>query len=49
MGPLSPALKALAVKQRSDIKFDIDWTTLGEYLELLERRGDGARSCGRLQ
>ncbi len=39
MGPLSPALKALAVKQRSDIKFDIDWTTLGEYLELLERRG----------
>jgi N-acyl-D-amino-acid deacylase len=39
MGPLSPALKAEAVKRQGDIKYDINWTTLGEYLEFLERRG----------
>lgn len=39
MGPLSPAMKAENLKQQGDIKYDITWTTLGEYLELLERRG----------
>jgi N-acyl-D-amino-acid deacylase len=39
MGPLSPALKAEALKRQGDIKYDIAWTTLGEYLEHLQRRG----------
>ncbi|QXQ07239.1 D-aminoacylase [Sphingosinicellaceae bacterium] len=39
MGPLSPALKAYALKQQSDIKYPITWTTLGEYLAFLEKRG----------
>jgi N-acyl-D-amino-acid deacylase len=39
MGPLSPEMKRLAKLRQGDIKFDIDWTTLGEYLTNLERRG----------
>ena len=39
MGPLSPALKAYSVKQQGDIKYPITWTTLGEYLAMLEKRG----------
>ena len=39
MGPLSPALKAYALKQQSDVKYPISWTTLGEYLSFLEKRG----------
>jgi N-acyl-D-amino-acid deacylase len=39
MGPLNDAMKAEMVKLQSDIKYDVSWTTLGQYLELLERRG----------
>ena len=39
MGPLDPDMKAEAQKRQGDIKYPIDWTTLGEYLEYLERRG----------
>lgn len=42
MGPLNAKMKeeALAdMKRNPDFKYDIDWTTLGEYLESLERRG----------
>jgi N-acyl-D-amino-acid deacylase len=39
MGPLNPTMKALAVQRQGDIKYPITWTTLGEYLEMLERRG----------
>ena len=39
MGPWNPEMKALAVQRQGDIKFDVAWTTLGEYLEHLERRG----------
>jgi len=39
MGPMSAAMKAEAEARQSDIKFDIEWTTLGEYLEFLERKG----------
>ncbi|HEX2452128.1 MAG TPA: D-aminoacylase [Vicinamibacterales bacterium] len=39
MGPLTDAMKARAVEQMGDIKFDITWTTLSEYLLDLERRG----------
>jgi len=39
MGPLNEAMKKEAVKQQGDIKYDIEWTTLGEYLEHLVKRG----------
>jgi len=39
MGPLNPKMKAVALEQQGDIKYPIEWTTLGEYLEYLERRG----------
>ena len=39
MGPLTEEMKAEEIRQQGDIKFDITWTTLGEYLEHLETRG----------
>jgi N-acyl-D-amino-acid deacylase len=39
MGPLSPTMKTLAVQRQGDIKYPIQWTTLGEYLGFLERKG----------
>lgn len=42
MGPLNEKMKAdlLADMQRNpDWKYDLDWTTLNEYLQSLERRG----------
>ncbi|MBS0579415.1 MAG: D-aminoacylase [Proteobacteria bacterium] len=39
MGPLSPKMKALALQREADVKYDIDWNTLGEYLNGLQRRG----------
>jgi len=39
MGPLSPEMKRLMVQRQADVKFPVDWTTLGEYLDGLEKRG----------
>ena len=39
MGPLNDQMKKLSVEQQGDFKYPIEWTTLGEYLSLLERRG----------
>jgi N-acyl-D-amino-acid deacylase len=39
MGPLNAAMKEELIRQQVDITYDIEWTTLGEYLEYLERRG----------
>jgi len=42
MGPINSVMKqdALdAMRRDPDSKYEIDWTTLGEYLESLERRG----------
>lgn len=39
MGPLSDEMKALAVQRQGDIKYPIQWTTLGDYLGFLERKG----------
>ena len=39
MGPLSETMKREKVAQQGDLKYSIEWTTLGEYLEYLERRG----------
>jgi N-acyl-D-amino-acid deacylase len=39
MGPLNEAMKKRIVDEMGDIKYDITWTTLAEYLRELERRG----------
>lgn len=39
MGPLNDTMKSEAQKQQGDIKYPIEWTTLGEYLEFLVGRG----------
>jgi len=42
MGPLNDQMKEEmreALKRDPDTQYDIDWTSLGEYLESLERRG----------
>lgn len=39
MGPLNPDMKAAALRHQGDIRYPVEWTTLGEYLEHLERRG----------
>jgi N-acyl-D-amino-acid deacylase len=39
MGPLTPAMKRLELKRQGDIKYPIRWTTLGQYLEYLQRKG----------
>ena len=39
MGPLNDELKKRMVQEQSDIKFDIKWNTLAEYLRYLEKRG----------
>ncbi len=39
MGPLNGDMKRLMAQRQIDIKFPVTWTTLGEYLEVLEHRG----------
>jgi N-acyl-D-amino-acid deacylase len=39
MGPLNPKMKQLMVERQEDIKYKVTWTTLGEYLAGLERKG----------
>ena len=39
MGPLNENMKAAETEQQGDIKFDIEWTTLAEYLDYLTARG----------
>jgi N-acyl-D-amino-acid deacylase len=39
MGPLSDEMKQRRLKTQGDLKYDITWTTLAEYLKELERRG----------
>lgn len=39
MGPISDAMKPDATKAQGNIKYDIQWNTLGEYLTYLEKRG----------
>jgi len=38
-GPLTEQMKRDALEQQGDIKFPIEWTTLGEYLDYLVARG----------
>jgi N-acyl-D-amino-acid deacylase len=39
MGPLNEEMKAERLSRQSHIRYDIEWGTLGEYLEFLVRRG----------
>ena len=39
MGPLNDAMKAEADRMQIDIHYDIEWTTLAEYMQFLEERG----------
>jgi N-acyl-D-amino-acid deacylase len=39
MGPLNDNLKSFFKKFQTDVHYDIDWTTLGEYLTKLEKKG----------
>jgi N-acyl-D-amino-acid deacylase len=41
-GPWSESMKEEMKASQGDIKYDIEWTTLGEYLEYLEKRGVSA-------
>jgi N-acyl-D-amino-acid deacylase len=38
-GPLSPLNKAEMLKTQGDIRYDITWDTLGEFLDFLARKG----------
>src|ERR1019366_7343930 len=39
MGPLNDTMKRQMLERQGDIKYAIEWTTLGEYLEHLVGRG----------
>ncbi|MCF2445504.1 D-aminoacylase [Dyadobacter sp. CY345] len=39
MGPLNPKMKSDLQKGQGDVKYKIDWNTLGEYLNFLEKKG----------
>ena len=39
MGPLNADMKKLAIERQGDVKYPIEWTTLGGYLSFLETRG----------
>jgi N-acyl-D-amino-acid deacylase len=39
MGPLTPQMKAELLASQGDLKYPVDWTTLGQYLDGLEKRG----------
>ena len=39
MGPLNDEMKRRLREQQGDVKYDIEWTTLAEYLQYLEKRG----------
>ena len=39
MGPMNDRVREFMLKQQADIKYDITWKTLTEYLQFLEKRG----------
>ena len=39
MGPLNPSMKEREQRAQGDIKYKIEWNTLGEYLNFLEKKG----------
>jgi N-acyl-D-amino-acid deacylase len=39
MGPLNTAMKEELKERQKDITYDVSWSTLGQYLDFLQRRG----------
>lgn len=39
MGPMNAAMKAQETERQGDIKYPIEWTSLGDYLGYVEKRG----------
>jgi len=39
MGPLNQQMKQDMTRRKTDIVYDVSWTSLGEYLQFLEERG----------
>ncbi len=39
MGPLTPEMRTEELREQGDLKYDIPWTSLSEYLQHLEDRG----------
>ena len=39
MGPLNSKMKAAMQNSQGDIKYKVDWNTLGEYLTYMEKKG----------
>lgn len=39
MGPVNDRVREHKVREQTDIKYDIPWNTLAEYLQFLEKRG----------
>ena len=39
MGPLNAKMKEQMQKGQTDIKYNVEWNTLGEYLNWLEKKG----------
>jgi N-acyl-D-amino-acid deacylase len=39
MGPWTPEMKKREIARQGDIKYPIKWTTLGKYLEYMQRKG----------
>jgi N-acyl-D-amino-acid deacylase len=39
MGPLTPEMREVMLAEQGDLRFEVPWTTLGQYLEHLERGG----------
>ncbi len=39
MGPLNDQMKRDMIQAQGDLKFPVEWTTLGEYLDCLARKG----------
>ncbi|MES2776978.1 MAG: D-aminoacylase [Bacteroidota bacterium] len=39
MGPLNPVMKNMMQTGQTDIKYKVEWNTLGEYLGFLEKKG----------
>ena len=39
MGPLNTKMKMMQKEGQGDIKYDVEWNTLGEYMNFLEKKG----------
>lgn len=39
MGPLTPEMKKAMTERQADIKYDVTWNTLGQYLDTLQKKG----------